>query len=315
MDMTLQHLRLLREVSRRGTIAAAADALGYTPSAVSQQLAGLEKSAGVAVLERVGRNVHLTDAGRELVRHAGDLLAGMEAAKTAVERINNEARGDLEISVYESVASTLLVPLLDRLAENYPDLHILTRETDPDEAIDAIAAGELDLAFTMDYPHAPAAPQRNVDREAVFEDRFYLIVPEDDPLGADGIVDLAAAADRPFVASPEASCGRCVVSACRAAGFEPNIVHRLDDYPTTLRLVAAGRGVALVPALGLIHTPDGLKALCLTTPVSRQVQLAYRPTSAERPSILAVRTTLTELIADLRDVHPDSLLCSSLLDW
>lgn len=302
MEMTFQHLRLLREVANRGTIAAAAGALGYTPSAVSQQLTGLEKSTGVAVLERVGRNVRLTDAGRELVRHATGLLAGMEAAQIAVERVNNEVRGEVELSVYESVASTLLAPLLARLGERYPDLLLRTRQLDPDDAIEAVAMGDLDLAFSIDYAHAPAAPRKDVIRETVLEDQFYLVVPTDDPLTGP-VIALDDVAERAFIASPRTcSCGRCVVTACRSAGFEPDIVHQLDDYPTTLRLVAAGQGVSLVPTLGLTHLPDDVRLLILDPPLSRHIQLAYRTASAERPAIQAIRQTLCDLIAELEEL-------------
>ncbi len=211
MEMSLQQLRMLREVANRQTIAAAADSLGYTASAVSQQLSGLEKATGVAVLERVGRNVRLTDAGRELVRHADDLLAGMEAAQVAIERLSCEVRGTLAITVFESVAATMLVPLLDKLAVRHPDLHLRTRQMDPDLAMDALASGELDLAFTIDYPHAPAPLRDDVTRYSLLDDILYLVVREDDPLAAQGRVRLADLAPRPFIASPSGmSCGRCV---------------------------------------------------------------------------------------------------------
>ncbi len=299
MDMTVQHMKLLREVANRGTIAAAAGALGYTPSAVSQQLTGLEKTTGVAVLERVGRNVRLTDAGRVLVRHAGDLLAGLEAAQVAMEQVNTEVRGQLDLSVYESVASTLLPPLLDRLADRHPDLTLRTRQLEPDPAIEAVATGEIDLAFTIDYADAPAVKQGQLVREVVLEDSFFLVVADDDPITGP-VVDLSIAADRPFIASPtNVSCGRCVLMACRDAGFEPNVMHQLDDYPATLHLVAAGQGVALVPGLGLTHMPEGLRALQLETSVCRKVQLAFRPTSAGRPAIQAVKAALDETAAEL----------------
>ena len=306
MDFTIQQLRLLREVATRGTIAAAATAIGYTPSAVSQQLARLERTVGTPVLERVGRNVRLTDAGRELVAHAGELLAGIEEAQVAVERIRSEARGELLLSVYESVGSTLLAPLLTRLADRHPDLRLRTVFLDPDDAIESLAMGELDLAFTIDYAHAPAPLRHDVIRELLLDDHFSLVVPDDDPL-AGPTVGLDQVAERPFIASPaNLSCGRCVVMACRQQGFEPDIVHQLDDYPTTLQLVAAGVGVALVPSLGLVNTPPGVRAIPLRDPLSRQVQLAYRAASADRPAIAAVRGALADSIDELDRIVADS---------
>ena len=289
MDLNFQQLRMLREVARRETIAAAAGALGYTPSAVSQQLGSLEKSTGVAVLERVGRGVRLTDAGRELVRHADGLLERMEAAQAALESVGGEARGTVEMSVYESVASTLLPALIERLERDHPDLQLRTREIDPDQAIDAVGRGEIDIAFAIDYPHAPAAKRPGIERVLIVHDGFHAVVPDDHPITGP-VVALEDLADERFISSPlDLSCGRCVAAACRAAGFEPDVVHQLDDYPTTLRLVAAGQGIGLVPDLGLVHMVPGIRVLDLATPVVRTVEVAYRTASAERPAIHAVR--------------------------
>ncbi|MDP8970405.1 MAG: LysR family transcriptional regulator [Actinomycetota bacterium] len=304
MDLSVQQLRMLREVAQRGTIAAAAASLGYTPSAVSQQLNGLQRVTGVAVLERAGRNVRLTDAGRELVRYATDLLADLEAARAAVERVANEVRGVLEVTVYESVAATLLVPLLERLALAHPELRLRTRQLEPDVAIDAVAAGEVDLAFTIDYAHAPAARRPRVTRFSLAEDFFHLVVPVGDPIDTAGVA-LADVADRAFIsAPPQSSCGRCVVMACRDAGFEPDIAHQIDLYPTALRLVAAGHGVALIPDLGLVDAPSDLRVVDLDPPLSRTIQLAYRTTSGERPAIAAVRDALQATVNDLGLAQP-----------
>ena len=306
MEMSLQQLRMLREVANRTTIAAAADSLGYTSSAVSQQLSGLEKATGVAVLERVGRNVRLTDAGRELVRHAEDLLAGMEAAQVAIERMAGDVRGTLTITIFESVAGTLLVPLLDRLAERHPDLRMRTLQMDPDLAMDALASGELDLAFAIDYPHAPAPRRDDITRFSLFDDVLRLVVNEDDDLAGAEVVTLADLADRPFISSPvNLSCGRCVVVACRDAGFEPDVAHQVDDFATSLHLVTAGQGVALIPDLGLVDLAPHLRTVDIDPPVSRLVQLAYRSSNVDRPAIVAVQDALCEIVDELGLTHPE----------
>ncbi len=299
MEMSLQQLRMLREVANRQTIAAAAESLGYTASAVSQQLSGLEKVTGVPVLERVGRNVRLTDAGRELVRHADDLLAGMEAAQVAVERLSSEVRGDLTCTVFESVAATLLIPLLQRLAQRHPDLTLRTRQLDPDVAMECLSSGELDLAFAIDYPHSPAPRRPDLTRFNLLDDQFHLVVADDDPITSRR-VRLADLSGRAFVSSPaDLSCGRCLLAACRDAGFEPDLAHEVDDYPTTLHLVRAGQGVSLVPDLGLVDIDPGVRVISIDPPVTRVVQLAYRTASAERPAIVAVRNALVEIVDEL----------------
>lgn len=206
--------------------------------------------------------------------------------------------GQIEMTVYESVAATLLAPLLARFAVEYPDLQLRTRQLDPDLAIESLAMGEIDLAFAIDYPHAPAPQRDDIVRVTILDDRFHAVVPAGDPL-AGPTIELSELAGRPFIASaPNLSCGRCIVTACRDAGFEPDIVHQLDDYPTSLQLVAAGQGVSLVPDLGLARPPAGVRVLNLAAPLSRSIQLAYRQASAERPAIVAVREALLELAAD-----------------
>ncbi len=297
--MSIQQLRMLREVAMRGTIVSAAQSLGYTPSAISQQLGGLERSTGVAVLERVGRNVRLTDAGRELVRHAGDLLTSMEAARAAMEQVAGEVRGTIELSVYESVAVTLLVPLLERLGVDHPDLRIRTRQLEIEPALEAVAAGSIDVAFTLDYAHAPMTQRAGVSCTSLLEDVFHLVVPDDDPITV-ASAPLEVVADRPFISpSLSSSCGGGVVVACRTAGFEPDIAHQIDDYPTMMRLVAAGAGVALVSGLGLVAPPRGVRVVDLERPFSRTIQLAYRTASAERPAVVAVRDALVAVVDDL----------------
>lgn len=299
--MSIQQLRMLREVALRGTIVAAAQSLGYTPSAISQQLGGLERSTGVAVLERVGRNVRLTDAGRELVRHAGDLLTSLEAARTAMEQVAGEVKGTIEVSVYESVAVTLLVPLLERLAVDHPDLRIRTRQLEVEPALEAVAAGTIDVAFTLDYAHAPMSQRAGVSCTSLLEDVFCLVVADGDPITS-ASASLEAVADRQFISpSLSSSCGGGVVVACRSAGFEPDIAHQIDDYPTMLRLVAAGAGVALVPGLGLVTPPRGVRVVAIERPFSRTIQIAYRTASAERPAVVAVRDALVAVVDDLVD--------------
>ena len=299
MDMSIQQLRMLREVAVRGTIVAAASSLGYTPSAVSQQLTGLERATGVAVLERVGRNVRLTDAGRELVRHAGDLLTSLEAARAAMEQVGGEVAGTIELSVYESVAVTMLVPLLERLQADHPALRIRTRQLDVEPALEAVAAGAVDVAFTLDYAHAPMSQRTGVSSTSLFEDVFHLVVPADDEVAA-ASAPLGAFAGRRFIAPAlTTSCGSSVVVACRTAGFEPDIAHQIDDFPTMVRLVAAGAGVALVPDLALVALPAGVRVVDIDEPISRTIQVAWRTASAGRPAVAAVRDALLAVVAEL----------------
>ncbi len=299
MDMNLQQLRMLCEVSRQGTIAAAAESLGYSASAVSQQLNGLEKSTGVPILEKVGRNVRITDAGRELVRHAEELLAGLEAAQIAIERVHQDVAGDITLAVYETVAGTLLPPLLHDLTSRYPDLRVRPRGIEPVEAMDALETGDVDMAFTIEYRHLATVLPKGVEARSLIDDPFVLAVSDSDPIGP-GNVGLGVIDGRPMVVPPlNSSCGDCVVVACRAAGFEPNVFHEIDDYRTLMRFAASGLAVGLVPELALFDVPAGVRLLEITPPIVRTIQVAHRTASGGRPAIAAIHESLDRVIVDL----------------
>ncbi|MEM9038595.1 MAG: LysR family transcriptional regulator [Actinomycetota bacterium] len=292
IDLSLVQLRMLREVARRGTMAAAADALGYTPSAISQQLAHLQQSAGVDLFERVGRNVHLTDAGYDLARRADTILGEVEAAGAALESSRTDVRGVVHVGLFESVATALLPSLLTRLAADHPDLEVRTTLADPGGAVDALSTGELDLAFSLEYDGVPWPLPDRLHSDHLRDDPFHLVVPTGHRI-ADGPVRLGDVADEPFIgSSPESPCGRLMMAACDAAGFRPDVVHRFDDYRTVLALVSAGHGISLVPELGLCDVPSDVRVLPLAEPVVRRIVLTCRSASADRPAIAAVRRAL-----------------------
>lgn len=273
----------------QGTIAAAAGHLGFTPSAVSQQLSAMEKSTGVAVLERVGRNVQLTDAGRELVTHADVVLAQLEQAQAAIERVQGSAAGVIRIGVMESVAANIIPGVLRRLAADHPDVELRTRQGDCDDSIEAVRSGGLDATFAVDYVASSRSIDASLDRRLVCRDWFKVVVRSDDPL-VGTVPALSDLSDRSLISSPaDYSCGRCVTAACRDAGFEPDVVHELDDYTTSILMVEAGAGASLIPDLGLHgHIPDGVEILQLQEPFHRVVDLVHRVSSTNRPAFEAV---------------------------
>ena len=289
MDLSIQQLRMLREVAELGTIAAAAEALGYTPSAVSQQLASIERATGVEVLERVGRNVRLTDAGRELVIHADIVLAELERAQASLERVRGHVAGTVRVGLSESMASRFLPPLLRKAEHEHPELEIRTEEFPSESSgVEAVRSGKLDACFVMAASHAPV--QDGVIFEPLFRDWFRIVVQEGTDWGQGRAeMSLNELADAPFVLAPRRVwCGRLIHKACQEAGFSPNVVHEIDDYPATLNVVAAGAGVSLVPEIGLAQQPDGLRVLNIANPFCRTVELAYRQSSATRPATSAL---------------------------
>ena len=291
MDVTLQQLRLLTQVRAHGTISAAATALRCTPSAASQQLSALESAVGTPMLHRVGRGVQLTDAGLAMVHHAETVLRQLEAARSDMEQMQAEVVGTIRISVLESLTSTILPQLLTELRRLYPELALRTYQVES-VALQRVLSGELDGAFLVDYPDAPAPRDEALLRHLLCRDWFKIIVPSDDPLEGP-TADLRALEGRAMISSPTyRSCGRCVASACRQAGFEPNIVHEIEDYPSVLNLVAAGAGVALIPDLGLLSPPAGVRALEPRRRFCRNVQFVCRRSNASRPTMQAFRDVL-----------------------
>src|SRR5215467_11505762 len=169
-----RRLRLLLELSRRGTITAVADALAYTPSAVSQQLAALEREAGVPLLERAGRRVALTPAGAVLARSTEPVLAALEEASAALAASGTGLAGPVRIGAFPTAARTILPPALVALGRDHPGLELMVTELDPVAVPGALHAGTLDVALTFVYDYVPAEPDPGLDSEPLLEESLYL---------------------------------------------------------------------------------------------------------------------------------------------
>lgn len=309
---------MLREVSRRGTIAAAAEQLGYTPSAVSQQLSTAEKATGVSMLERVGRNVLLTDAGHELVGHADLVLEQLEKAQAAIERVQGQVAGTLGLGFIESIGATLLGPIMKRLAE-YPDLKLRTLSVDAADPADLIRAGEIDVSFVIGTHDSPTEVPDGFARTMIHRDWFRLALPDSHPAALAAAVtmktttkthpsrltiDLATLEGNDFIAPLVSnSCGRGAIACLTEAGLDPDIVHRVPGYPTTLQMIAAGAGVAVIPDLGLQYVPDGVEIFDIKNPRHRTVELLYRSSSAQRPSVRTLIEIVQEVAQDMELDH------------
>lgn len=278
-------LRLLRDLSRLGTISAVAEANAYTPSAVSQQLSALEREAGAALLERTGRRVALTGAGHVLVRHAEVVLSALEEAAAAVAA---DVTGPLRIGAFPTAVRTLLPTALVRLGQAHPGLDLHVSELDPAEVPDALRERRIDLGLLHDYDIAPVDPDPALDTAALLDESVHLAVP-----AGSTAARLADARDATWiVASPSTLCHAVAHNLCRAAGFAPRVRHRADDFSTVLALVAAGQGVAVVPRLAVPTTPDGVRLLPL--PTRRRTRAAYRRGAAAHPAVAAAVAALTD---------------------
>ena len=281
--LDVRRLRLLRELSRRGTIAAVADALSYTPSAVSQQLSALEREAGVPLLERSGRRVRLTPAAEGLVEHTESILEILHSASADLASAATTSSGTLRIGVFPTAVPTLLTPALVSLSTDHPGLSLRVSELDPAATPDALRGDALDVALVQEYDHVPLAPEPGLESEPLLEETVHL--------AATGPGSLADRRDAWWIAgTPGTLCHALTVRACEAAGFTPAIRHHADDFGAVLALVAAGQGVALVPDLGTVNAPDGVVLTPLA--IRRRTFLAYRRGTRRHPVIAAARQAL-----------------------
>lgn len=297
MDLSLARLRMLRELHRRGTITAAAAALHYTASAVSQQLAQLERDVGTRLFERRGRRVQLTDLGVLLAEHAEEILASVERATQALEEAGESVTAKLTAGVWASVASGLLPDALTALARTHPNISVRTRELAPEATAAAVRDGALDLSFVLDYSNYQMTWDRGLERAVIAVERIYAAVPAGAVPAAS--VTLTELAEHPWILAPARSnFGHSVRLAFQSVGLEPRIDHEVEEQATAMAMVAAGLGVTLVSDLGLALRPPGTDIVALGDVLTRTVSLAYRTNTARRAALLlvvdAIRTAAAE---------------------
>ncbi len=287
--LDLARLVALRELALRGTIAAAAEAMGYTPSAVSQQLTALEREAGVALTVRSGRSVVLTPAGQRLVTRAHQLLDTMELAEAELHELAAESIGTVRLAVFQSAALTLVPGALLRLRETHPRLRVHVTQSEPGAALADTWAREFDLVVAEEYPHHSAPHYPGVVRRPLVRDELRLAVGgawSD----AEGVSDLAAAA---WVMEPAGTSTRHFAEqTCRVAGFEPDVRFETADLQAHVLLVQRGLAVALLPGLMVGHSGAQLRTVGLDGAPHRTVFTATRASSRLDPAVEAVRQAL-----------------------
>ena len=286
--LDLRRLRLLRELARRGTITAVAEALSYSPSAVSQQLAALEKEAGVRLLEPAGRRVRLTPQGDLLVAHTQVLLEEMERAEAELAQSLNETVGTLRVAAFQTAVLALLPHALSQLARHHPSLRVEVTELEPEVALPALVAGEFDLVLGEEYPGQPLPRPRETERHDLLTDELRLITP-----AGWGERSLTSLASRPFVLEPVGTTAReWATAACRQAGFEPDVRYTSTDLQIHLRLAESGLAAALLPDLSGAGDRQDVLTHRLQGRPRRQIFSTVRRGAARHPKVHAFTTAL-----------------------
>jgi DNA-binding transcriptional LysR family regulator len=298
--LDLRRLRLLRELDARGTVGAAAAALGYTPSAVSQQLAVLEREAGVALLQRAGRNVRLTDAGRVLVVHAAALQDGVEAAEAALAASAATVAGSVRIAAFQTAMLHIVTPAIAALAISHPAVRVEVVEAEVEEALGALTQQRVDVLIGDEYGGLPRPRARGLRRETLLREQIRLVLPAAHPLARRRRVPLAALRDAAWAAGRAGTSHReMVVRACRSHGdFEPDLRHASNDLMVLLGLVRRAGAVALLPDLVGAGADESVVVRDIAgATLPREVFALTRTAGAARPALVAVRSALREAAA------------------
>jgi DNA-binding transcriptional LysR family regulator len=256
--LNLVRLSILREVVQRGSFSAAAEALDYTQSAVSQAVARLEAETGAPLLVRDRRGVRATAAGATLLTHAETILAQVQAAEDDVAAVLGVRGGRLRIASFPSAGSTLIPQAVAAFRALHPDVELSLGEGEPEDITPRLKAGEFDLALLFEFP-GEAQMFKGLATTPLIHDPMWVALPVEHQLARKHNLALIDLREQDWVqTSARSACARHVVSVCREAGFEPRVSFESDDYDTVQGLVAAGVGVALIPRLALSHRQPGL---------------------------------------------------------
>jgi DNA-binding transcriptional LysR family regulator len=302
--LNVARLKVLKEVAYRGSLSSAAEALSYTQSAVSQQIAALENETGMALLERHPRGVSLTAAGQTLVGHAEGILARLDTAEAALSAIAGLRGGRLRMASFPTAGSTLMPVAAANFRAAYPDVELTLAEGEPEEIVPRLRAGELDLALLFEFDDEEPLLE-GMARSPLLEDPMYLALPREHRLVKKAKLRLSELQGESWVQTSSSSpCARHVVRSCHAAGFEPSVTFESDDYQTVQGLVAAGVGVALIPelALSVVREDITIRALSPAPPV-RQV-IAATPEGARLvPAAPAMLTMLGQAADELKSLE------------
>ncbi|MHB9755109.1 LysR family transcriptional regulator [Streptomyces sp. BYX5S] len=298
--LNLERLRVLDALARHGSVSGAAEGLHVTTSAVSQQMAKLEREAGQRLLAKHGRGVRLTDAGRLLAEHAARILSQVELAQSDLEAQRGQVVGELRISAFPTAARGLFPGALRALREQHPQLRVRSQELEPETAVAAVIRGDLDLAVVLDWYNKPMPMPDGLVKASILDDPADIAMPVGHPLAGRDEVGLEEFADDEWITWGQGEfCHEWLMLTLRAKGVEPQIGHRAAETHTQLGLVAAGLGVCVAPLLGRDPMPEGVVAVPVRQRVRRHVYVVWRADADRRPSIRAAVRALQKVGVDV----------------
>jgi DNA-binding transcriptional LysR family regulator len=283
----LGRLRALHAVASYRTVLAASDALHCTPSAVSQQLAKLERETGATLIEKDGRRIRLTEAGRVLAAHAERVLATVDEAEAALAAHRDTVMGRLTVASFPTACRALLPGALQRLEAEHPQLATGLVEVNPHEGLDMLHRGHVDLAVLDDWPEAALHYPTGIAHAELGRDVADLIVPANHPIGAKAALRTLTG-ERWISTNAGDICHEWLIRVL--PGVRPDF--HVGEFETQLILIAAGLGIAMIPRLARPALPAGVRVVTVDPEPSRRVVVAWREASAARPAIRAAEEAL-----------------------
>ena len=290
----LASLVSLRAVDRHGSVIAAAEMLGFTPSAVSQQVKRLERQVGVPLLERVGRGVMLTGPGRQLVDDGSRLLGDLEQIEAGLHQTAGTVSGRLRLAAFSTAVRGLVAPALRPLLDAHPDLVLTISEREPWDTVDLVAAGHVDVGLVHSWGDVPLAIPEHLASTVIAHDVADVLAPTGHPLAGRDRVTPRDLVDEAWIATPEGTiCRQWLLRMYDGTGRLPDVAHVSMEFSSHIALVRAGLGIALVPRLGRGELPDGVVAVPAHDPVpTREISVLHRRSMADSPAVRALVAAL-----------------------
>ncbi|HLU00867.1 MAG TPA: LysR substrate-binding domain-containing protein [Burkholderiaceae bacterium] len=293
--MDIARLRALRELAHRPTMAAVAEALFLTPSAVSQQITLLEQETGVKLVERQGRGVRLTPAGELLVAHADRLFAVLDEAMADMAAIRHDISGTFRVAVFPTVGSWLLPAAVQRCRQQHPHLHVVLEEMEPADGLAAVRTRRCDLAFVDDLTVVLPEEEQGIEKISLFEDALFVLLPSKHPLAEKANLPVDALKDEYWaIDSAWSGFADYVLGLCRRAGFEPRVNAQCRGFEILSAMVAEGCSIAIVAGLRLRYSTRGITAIPLKPQIKRRISAAYRSGERSHPALQAFLQALGE---------------------
>jgi DNA-binding transcriptional LysR family regulator len=295
-ELDLRKLRVLMELDRRGTVSAVAGALHLTPSAVSQQLAGLSKELGVPLTEPVGRRLRLTGAARTVIRSAEEIFACIDRLHRSLAEYSGGERGEVSVSGFGTTLAPLILPAAGIVKRRRPGLRTTLAEVDPPASFELLEQGRTDVVIAVESPAVPAFDSR-FDKHPLMTEVFDVALPERHPLSQAPALALSDLAADAWIFATVGMCQEIPLAACAAAGFVPQATHVIGEWDATLTAVREGLGICLVPRLARRGSRPGVVVRRIDDAPCRRVFAAVRSGSADMPQIKAVLDALREAAA------------------